>query len=366
MLVVIYTQLACPILLLQPPLRHTVHLDQPAHTSKMSSTMTLTMPALPQPRLSTIPCCPSCGNDLSLSFIPKDPQADSQAPALAAAQKQIQDLEAQVRLLNQKATAAVDRWADYEDELSKLKAELSRRNNSTANARPQTPTLRETPSSPATNSTVGSPSAAVTSFASAASSRISAYLSRKSTPNLKAPQQPGHQSSLSTSSLLPAGPAAGSPGHQSSRSTSSLAPPRTPGGNNNAPPTPLTPLTLSLSGGKVTWTPGHSPAPSSDDLLEALTREQQLRLAAEGKLNDSSKEIEDLSVTLFEQANEMVATERRARARLEERVGELERREGEKKRRLERLEQAMGRIERARALLNSGGDGSVAEKRVSA
>lgn len=322
--------------------------------------MTLTMPALPQPRLSTIPCCPSCGNDLSLSFIPKDPAADAQSPALTAAQKQIEDLEAQVRLLNQKATAAVDRWADYEDELGKLKAELRKRNNSTpaATARPQTPTLRETPSSPATNSTVGSPSAAVTSFASAASSRISAYLSRKSTPNLKA-QQPGagHQSSLSTSSLLPAGPPAASPGHQSSRSTSSLAPPRTPGG---------TPLTLSLSGGKVTWTPGHSPAPSSDDLLEALTREQQLRLAAEGKLNDSSKEIEDLSVTLFEQANEMVATERRARARLEERVGELERRENEKKRRLERLEQAMGRIERARALLNSGGDGSVAEKRVSA
>ncbi|KAI3400843.1 hypothetical protein diail_1532 [Diaporthe ilicicola] len=324
----------------------------------MSSTMTLTMPALPQPRLSAIPCCPSCGNDLSLSFMPKELSGSGDAqPALTAAQKQIEDLQAQVRLLNQKATAAVDRWADYEDELGKLKAELNKRNNSAA-ARPQTPTLRETPSSPMTNSTVGSPSAAVTSFASAASSRISAYLSRKSTPNLKAQQSPGgHQSSLSTSSLLPtagAGNMANSPGHQSSRSTSSLVPPRTPGG---------TPLTLSLSSGKVTWTPGHSPAPSSDDLLEALTREQQLRLAAEGKLNDSSKEIEDLSVTLFEQANEMVATERRARARLEERVGELERREGEKKRRLERLEQAMGRIERARALLD-GSSGT--EKRVSA
>lgn len=314
--------------------------------------MTLTMPALPQPRLSTIPCCPSCGNDLSLSFMPKELSGDAQ-PALTAAQKQIEDLQAQVRLLNQKATAAVDRWADYEDELGKLKTELNKRNNSaaTASTRPKTPTLRETPSSP---STVGSPSAAVTSFASAASSRISAYLSRKSTPNLKAQQPGGHQSSLSTSSLFPAAGSSNSPGHQSSRSTSSLAPPRTPGG---------TPLTLQLSGGKVTWTPGHSPAPSSDDLLEALTREQQLRLAAEGKLNDSSKEIEDLSVTLFEQANEMVASERRARARLEERVGELERREGEKKRRLERLEQAMGRIERARALLDGGGG---LEKRVSA
>jgi hypothetical protein len=61
--------------------------------------------------------------------------------------------------------------------------------------------------------------------------------------------------------------------------------------------------------------------------------------------------VEELSASLFEQANEMVATERRARARLEERVGELERREGDKKRRLERLERAVGRIERVRAVL---------------
>ncbi|PHH84021.1 hypothetical protein CDD83_2627 [Cordyceps sp. RAO-2017] len=43
----------------------------------------------------------------------------------------------------------------------------------------------------------------------------------------------------------------------------------------------------------------------------------------------------------------MVADERRARARLEERVGELERRDAEKRRRLERLEVAMQRIEKS-------------------
>jgi hypothetical protein len=82
-----------------------------------------------------------------------------------------------------------------------------------------------------------------------------------------------------------------------------------------------------------------------------LTQEQSLRLAAEGKLNETSREVEELSVTLFEQANEMVASERRARVQLEERVGELEKRDKDKAKRLLRLESAMGRIERARNLL---------------
>ena len=77
-------------------------------------------------------------------------------------------------------------------------------------------------------------------------------------------------------------------------------------------------------------------------------------MEAEGRLNETSKEVEELSVTLFEQANEMVASERRARAKLEERVEMLERREGEKRKRLERLEGAMVRIERVRGLLGDG------------
>ena len=47
----------------------------------------------------------------------------------------------------------------------------------------------------------------------------------------------------------------------------------------------------------------------------------------------------------------MVATERKARAKLEERVALLERRDGEKRKRLEVLEGRMGRIERVRELL---------------
>lgn len=339
----------------------------------MSTTMTLTMPALPPPRLSTTPCCPKCGTDLSLTFagLPDANPDDQAATALHAAQSQIDDMQAQIRLLNAKATAAVDRWADYEDELSSLRRELDasrkqqqqqgkeeeeeRRRRRRSIVTPSTPKVVHTPTSPGTNggaAATGSPSpspSGVSSFATAATNRISALLSRKSTPNLQAQPSPGHQTSYSTSHLLPTPPPSG--GHQSSYSTSSILPP----GKTNSPlPLPLSPqpLSLSLSSGRtLSYTPGHSPTPSTNDLLDALTREQHLRLAAEGKLNDTSREVEELSVTLFEQANEMVATERRARAKLEERVGELERREGEKKRRLDRLESAVGRIERVRNLL---------------
>lgn len=96
------------------------------------------------------------------------------------------------------------------------------------------------------------------------------------------------------------------------------------------------------------------PTPSATDLAAALTREQALRASAETKLDNASNELEELSAQLFEQANEMVATERKARAKLEERVEVLERRDGEKRKRLERLEGAVARIERVRGLLAPG------------
>ncbi|KHN95804.1 GDPGTP exchange factor Sec2p [Metarhizium album ARSEF 1941] len=114
-------------------------------------------------------------------------------------------------------------------------------------------------------------------------------------------------------------------------------------------------LPLRLAPGLAPPLPPLSPAttiPSTEHLMEALTREQALRREAEGRLSATSKEVEELSVSLFEQANEMVASERRARALLEERVDELEKRDGEKRRRLERLEAAMARIQRVRNLLD--------------
>lgn len=63
-------------------------------------------------------------------------------------------------------------------------------------------------------------------------------------------------------------------------------------------------------------------------------------------------EIEELSVTLFSQANEMVAEERRARAKLEERIELLEKKDKDKMGRLDRLEKAVSRLDRVKAMLN--------------
>lgn len=270
------------------------------------------------------PCCPKCGYGIeppAATTTEGDPQE-----ALAAAQKQIADLQAQVRLLSQKASAAVDRWADYEDELARLRAQVTdagpgeqRRQLETpppaASAHQGTTSAGTETASPPPPSTSLLPAAAATHISRLLSSRTA-----KSSPNLK---------TLPPVPSTPTTPAAAS--HHHHQRNKSL---NTPGGGVVVP---------------------SSPTPSTDDLLEALSREQSLRRAAEGKLNDTSREVEELSATLFEQANEMVATERRARAKLEERVGELERRDVQKRARLERLEQAMGRIERVRALLNEKG-----------
>lgn len=100
---------------------------------------------------------------------------------------------------------------------------------------------------------------------------------------------------------------------------------------------------------------GHQTQTSnSADLLMLLTREQTLRQAAESRVTQTNEELEELSAQLFTEANEMVATERKARAKLEERVAVLESRDKEKRGRLEVLETRLRRIERVRGLLNRG------------
>ncbi|OQO14674.1 hypothetical protein B0A48_00055 [Cryoendolithus antarcticus] len=103
--------------------------------------------------------------------------------------------------------------------------------------------------------------------------------------------------------------------------------------------------------------------------LEAqLSQERDLRLAAEAKMGDTAGEVEELTASLFGQANEMVATERKEHARLKERIQVLERRDAkfgtrvqaleerdrERQRRLENLERAVGRAERVRGVLGGG------------
>jgi hypothetical protein len=87
-------------------------------------------------------------------------------------------------------------------------------------------------------------------------------------------------------------------------------------------------------------------------LLNELERERTLRAKAEERAEKVDSEIEELSVQLFSQANEMVATERRARAKLEERIELLERKDKDKMARLDRLEKAVSRIDRVKAILN--------------
>ena len=260
----------------------------------MSSTMVMTMADTAPPptttatlttaktstisTASTVSCCPSCGDSL--------PSVEQTQAELLQAHSRIAELESQVRLLNQKATAAVDRWADYEDELSRLRRQ---------DGPPPPPPKNE--SSPASNNRSSG------GFLQSGTTRLSALLSRnKSSPNLQQEQQRDAASS----------------------------PQRPPTATGNMPP----------------------PGPKAEDLLKALTREKSLRKQAEGQIAATSREVEELSASLFEQANEMVADERRARAKLEERVDELERRDRDKRRRLERLESAMTRIERVRNLLN--------------
>lgn len=99
-------------------------------------------------------------------------------------------------------------------------------------------------------------------------------------------------------------------------------------------------------------TSSQSPAPSTDpELLEQLEKERALREKAEEKVRKADSEIEELSVQLFSQANEMVAQERKARAKLEARVEALEKKDKEKMARLERLEKAVTRIDRVKAIL---------------
>ncbi|KAI9859325.1 MAG: hypothetical protein M1824_003839 [Vezdaea acicularis] len=217
----------------------------------MSTTLTETTVPISTTDGSSSISCPNCGADISSS-----PHAQFAAADAAAAKQRIAELESQVKILTGKATAAVDKLADYEDHVNRRQF---------APAKPATP---PPPPTHAINS-------------NGVTARISTLLSPRTPPPSQAPF---------------------------------AKPPQT-------------------------------------DLATALAREQTLRLTAESQLAASSNELEELSAQLFQQANEMVAQERRARAKLEARVEVLEQRDKEKRNRLERLEEAVRRVERVRGLL---------------
>ncbi|KJY02311.1 hypothetical protein TI39_contig66g00016 [Zymoseptoria brevis] len=117
-------------------------------------------------------------------------------------------------------------------------------------------------------------------------------------------------------------------------------------------------------------------SPREQELEKSLAKEQKAREVAEQKEKQVNAEVEELSTTLFQQANEMVATERKENAalkaqikelenaggnvaevvgkeneRLKERLETMEQRDVEKQKRLERLEAAQKRIDRVRTML---------------
>jgi hypothetical protein len=86
-------------------------------------------------------------------------------------------------------------------------------------------------------------------------------------------------------------------------------------------------------------------------LDEQLLQERAAREQAEEKVASMTLELEELTQSLFEEANAMVRTEREKCARLELRLQTMESREEDKRRRLTELEKAIGRITRVRSLL---------------
>ena len=250
--------------------------------------------------------CPSCGTRVPISF-------PAHALTPEEAHSRILELEQQVRLLNNKAAAAADKLADYEDEVRFLRAvhlrsQQQKDGNPSGFASP--PPEGSAQHTPEDGSRKPQPQ-----LGSRLSS-FSAFLPGRK--NVQSPQIGGLQS----------------PG---------LPPPGGFGAQQN---TSSTPNLLGHS------SPSQAPSLSDNfELSNALAQEKKRREAAETTLSNSQKELEELTAQLFSQANEMVATERRARARLEERVEVLERRDGEKRRRLERLERAIERVERVRGMV---------------
>ncbi|KAH8705262.1 hypothetical protein BGW36DRAFT_353672 [Talaromyces proteolyticus] len=241
--------------------------------------------------------CPHCGDQSS------------------SAQQRIQELEAQVRFLSAKVSGS-DQTAEYEDETRNLRIHTHALNHTTSNG--------ETRASTSSSATDQAP---------------------RSTDTYQQQQQQQQQQGrfANFAAYFPSYRRGGSkdsytstppPTSHSTHTTTSSSPP-------SSSHQTLSPPSTSIS----------QPQQESE-LQTALTREQNLRKAAESQLSQASSELEELTAQLFSQANEMVAQERKARAKLEERVALLEKRDGEKRKRLDRLEKAIDRVERVKALID--------------
>ncbi|KAK9319323.1 hypothetical protein V1517DRAFT_51993 [Lipomyces orientalis] len=106
--------------------------------------------------------------------------------------------------------------------------------------------------------------------------------------------------------------------------------------------------TTSLSSLATASPPSASNEQIISNLQLSIRNEKRLREVAELKFKQVTQEVEDLSQSLFEQANEMVAAERRERAKAEEKIRDAKAREEKLLERLSTLEDAFSRIMRLR------------------
>ncbi|KAI9655912.1 MAG: hypothetical protein M1831_004757 [Alyxoria varia] len=281
-----------------------------------------------------------------------------------AMQRRIAELETEVKILTEKASSAADKLADCEDELQKLKSAgdaASGGDNS-----PNQPYLFP-PRSPGHAMSASSDNKHPAEAAGPTSSQPepSSQQQHNGEPARSASPQPAAAPNPAVTSLQPEKPALGR-SLTKTRITNFLSARRASPANNNT------------ESQQASSSSSNNPR-NSQDLNAQLAHEQSLRRAAESKLNQTNQELEDLSVSLFQQANEMVAAERKARVegeerakqrekegkrrargqeekvrRLEGRVKVLEERETERGKRLDRLELAMKRVSRVKEVLNEG------------
>ncbi|EGD96896.1 hypothetical protein TESG_04322 [Trichophyton tonsurans CBS 112818] len=229
-----------------------------------------------------------------------------------AQQRRIEELEAQTKLLTEKAALSAEKLADYADGMSSQSQSSQSKPTSAPELRnldQHAPQQQQSPSLPRQQTRLAT-LASYFPYGRRTSSNASATQSRQSVSSSQLPQ-----------------------------SSSSSSPPSTRAGKNGEHST-MNPLNNGL------------PQPTSF-LQGALNREQALRKEAESRLTQANTELEELSAELFMRANEMVANERRERAKLEERVQVLEKRDKEKRTRLERLEKAVERVERVKGLIGN-------------
>lgn len=87
---------------------------------------------------------------------------------------------------------------------------------------------------------------------------------------------------------------------------------------------------------------------------EELARERKTRIEVEGKYKALQEESEVLSQSLFEEANKMVSTERKALHAVNVKLSVVQEREADRRRRMDELEKALTSIQRARTVLTAG------------